>query len=341
MENLLGRHLTNTEEAMKAALTRALEARAKGPGAASLASSAPELFLAAALSMLESCQDLAERCRVYKVVAECPEFWEELLRSQRFSCSDLLGICQFLMTIDPLLDVRLARLTPGRAADASQLDAAAVIRILGILNEISPGGRLVLLLNHLTHHPNPHIASKATLLIGKRMRNQDWTVRQMTNPNDRVRANAVEGLWHSSDRGARECLWSGLRDKNNRVVGNALLGLHHMGEPTVTEFVKRMLEDARPPFRWTAAWVMGKIGSEEFIELLERAQEDPNAQVRTSAERALTAIRERVKAAADAQTKAAEEAETEATEAGVEPELANSEAAPEDAASPPVATEAV
>jgi len=58
-------------------------------------------------------------------------------------------------------------------------------------------------------------------------------------------------------------------------------------------FVKRMLEDPRPPFRWTAAWVMGKIGAAEFAEPLERAKGGKEAHVRNAAERMLEMVRAR------------------------------------------------
>jgi hypothetical protein len=206
------------------------------------------------------------------------------------SRKELMEVCQKWMALDSQLDVKLARLTPGREAGAGQLPAETVVRILDVLDGISPGPRLILLLNHLTRHPNRRIAAKATLLVGRRLRNQDWVARQMENQDGRVRASVVEGLWGVSTAAAQSHLWASLKDKNNRVVGNALIGLHQLGESGVNEFVKRMLEDPRPPFRWTAAWVMGKIGAAEFVESLERAKEDKEAHVRNAAERALEVI---------------------------------------------------
>ena len=74
------------------------------------------------------------------------------------------------------------------------------------------------------------------------------------------------------------------------MAGNALVGLHRLGEPAVSQLAQRMLQDSRPIFRTTAAWVMGKIGGPEFIECLRQAVGDRDKLVRETAQSALTAI---------------------------------------------------
>jgi hypothetical protein len=305
---------------LQTALARHSRPADLGEAVSRIAARSPEGFCPAALSLLDSATEPSVKKKVYQQLVECPEFLIRLMQPGCFSRVRLLEICRELLALDPTLDVRLARLTPARWQNDSSLDEDGVVQVLDILNEISEGGRLILLLNHLTRHPNRHIASKATLLIGKRLRNQNWVNRQLESADERIRANVVEGLWDVTTPAARQCLWNGLKDKNNRVVGNALLGLHQLGEHAVFEFVKRMIEDPRPPFRWTAAWVMGKMGGEEFVEPLERALQDEDAQVRRSAERALAAIRppvsetprqeERAPEAPPAETPAAEQTPT-------------------------------
>ena len=294
MSDWLGRPLTTPEQIVKAALERTLAAAGKiGDLAAALqplAARAPDSFFAAAVSLLGSMVDVQARRRLYDAVAECPQFWLELLRPGRFDRFALLNVCRFLMTIEDVLDVRLARMLPGRYSNDWQINLETVLRVLDLLDQLSPGSRLILLLNHLTAHADCRIASKATLLVGRRLRNQDWVAQRLDSEDGRVRASAVEGLWGVASPPAQASLWASLKDKNNRVVGNALIGLHRLGEPRVNEFVKRMIEDPRPPFRWTAAWVMGKIGAEEFLEYLERATRDPEPHVQRAAGRALESI---------------------------------------------------
>jgi HEAT repeat protein len=105
-------------------------------------------------------------------------------------------------------------------------------------------------------------------------------------------------------------MWRCLEDENNRVVGNALMGLHLLGEQRVTELVKEMLQDPRPQFRWTAAWVMGQIGSPDFFECLVQARADSNSGVRKAAGRALVAIRQVAIAREQEAAKATEPAAT-------------------------------
>jgi len=304
MPGLVGRDLTVQERLvanlLQASLARHTKAADLSNALSQIAARSPQGFCPAALSLLDSAPDPSVRRKIYQQLVECPEFLKRLMQPDGFTRQQLVEICRELMSIDTTLDVRLARLTPSRWQNEFPLDVESVVLVLDILNEISPGGRLILLLNHLTRHPDRHVASKATLLIGKRLRNQDWVKRQLDSGDERVRANVLEGLWNVGTPSARRCLWNGLKDKNNRVVGNALLGLHQLGERAVFEFVKRMIEDSRPPFRWTAAWVMGKIGGKEFVEPLERALQDEDPQVRRSAERALEAIRPRVPEAAPA-----------------------------------------
>lgn len=291
MPGLLSRELTPEEQKAAERLQQQLRRRegSRGTGAAIRQAGAQANSAAAVLAVLGEAPE-ADRRWLYAQLTEGPEFLVQLADSTRFSRAELLAACRGLMALDSLLDVHLARLLPGRQGD-SVLSPESAVQVLDVLDEISPGGRLIQLLNHLTQHPDSRIASRATLFIGKRLRNPEWVSHLMASPDDRVRASVVESLWDASARAACR-LRAALKDKNNRVVGNALIGLHHLGEQGVVEFVKQMIRDRRPPFRWTAAWVMGKIGSREFIELLQQAVQDKDAQVRRSAERALTAIQQ-------------------------------------------------
>jgi hypothetical protein len=294
MPDFLRRELTPCAQTLQSALRSAVEERREGLGGAQaiarLAAAHPTELCTAGLRLLSSDGDFGGQAWLCARLAECPGFLVQLVEPKRFSRDEAIGICRGLLKLDEMLDVRLSRLTPGRHPEQCLLSADAVVRALDILDGISPGGRLILLLNHLTRYPNRRIAAKATLLIGRRLRNPAWVARHLESDNPRLRANVVEGLWGAPPKAARTCLWANLKDRNNRVVGNALIGLHQLGESAVGEFAKRMIEDSRAAFRWTAAWVMGKIGSPEFVEVLGEALHDKDSHVRVAAERALTAI---------------------------------------------------
>ena len=297
MPSLLGRELTAEERKVEAALRHALlvrDRRSSSPPIRTIAAENPEEFIAAALAMLESKSNPGDQHRLYLGLLEGPEFLLLLLQSDRFDRSRLLEVCRGLKEIDDLLDVRLARLAPGRHENAHGLTPEVVLRLLDILHVISFGPRLIQLLGHLTRYPDERVASKAALLIASRLRNHDWVRAQFESPDPRIRANVVEGLWGVDTPLARKWLWSALKDENCRVVGNALMALHLLHDPAAGKLVEEMLADARPQFRRTAVWLMGKIAKPEFTECLQQAAGDDDPGVRGAVARALELARQPV-----------------------------------------------
>jgi hypothetical protein len=256
-----------------------------------LASRDQELFFDGAMALLDSLEFSSERTAVYQSLGECPEFLIQLTRIDRFSRSKLLELCSNFLKVDTRLDVHLADILPRRYEDKYGVPPATAARILDILNEISVGPRLVLLLSHLTKHPDPEVAEKAVVLTGRRISNTSWQQRHLTSNNEGVRAAALEAMWGKNTPAARNVMWGHARDSSHRVAGNALIGLHKLGETGVREIVTGMLDDARPPFRSTAVKVMGQTGDEHYTEPLVRATMDSDSGVRLEAKRALAAIR--------------------------------------------------
>jgi HEAT repeat protein len=309
MPSVLGRELTGEERKVEAALRHALlvpDKRSSQASVRALAAASPEEFIAAALAMLESKSDRGDQHRIYTSLLECPEFLLQLFLSDQFDRSRLLEVCRGLKEIDDLLDVRLARLAPGRYEDAHSLPPEAVLRLLDILHVISSGPRLIQVVAHLAHHPDERVASKAAMLIGRRLRNHNWVLGRFESQDPRIRANVVEGLWGVDTPFARKWLWDALKDENCRVVGNALMALHLLREPAAAELVERMLGDARPPFRRTAAWLMGKIAKPEFEDSLRQAVRDEDPGVRQAVKRALAVFQKRNKPAEGESTPAPE-----------------------------------
>jgi hypothetical protein len=287
---------TSFAESLRALLDRTTKAPDKRLSIQAIVSSAPEQLVPVALSLLRSERNATRRREMYSTLVDYPEFLLQVVRPD-LSRGQVLEICRELLHIDSLLDVRLARLLPRRYEAKCDLDTPTVTRVLDILNEISTGPRLIFLLNHLTHNPDQQIASKATLLIARRMQNNQAVENYLTSEDSRVRASTVEALWGIQTPFARRTMWACLQDPNNRVSGNALLGLHLLGEGSVVGLVEQMLHDERPLFRGTAAWVMGQIGKTEFRDSLQGALKDPELGVRQAARRALKTIHQAVLAA--------------------------------------------
>lgn len=258
---------------------------------AELASHNGELFFEAALGLLEEMPDSPERAAMYGRLCDCPEFLIQLTRPDRFSKSKRLNLCRNFIQFDKRLDIRLADLLPHRRDDTYRLPPETIAGILDILNEISTGPRLVLLLNHLTDHPDQMVAERAVVLMGRRIQNSSWSQRYLMASDGGLRASAVESMWGRKTPAARTALWGCVNDASHQVVGNAVFGLHLLGEGGVDEIVTGMLDDARPPFRSTAAQVMGKIAKEEYADVLVKATTDTDPNVRLEAKRALVNIR--------------------------------------------------
>src|SRR5271163_3915650 len=108
MSSLLGRELTGDEQATETLLRNVLDTQEKrtvGASIRDIASSQPALFVAAAISILDSQSTLEARRGLYKQWLECPQFLIELAHPDRFGGEQLLTICRWLKEIDDLLDV--------------------------------------------------------------------------------------------------------------------------------------------------------------------------------------------------------------------------------------------
>ncbi|MBV9745286.1 MAG: hypothetical protein JO099_16110, partial [Acidobacteriia bacterium] len=171
MQSWLGRALTAQERFFESLLRRTLgneQSWLNGPTLREVAARNPELFVVAAISLLESIKSPPTRSRLYAKLSECPEFLLQLIYPDQFSRAQFLEICRVLKRIDDRLDIKLARLLPGRHADDYELPANVLLRLLDVLHAISLGPRLVQVLCHLTGHADPRIASKAVILTGHR-----------------------------------------------------------------------------------------------------------------------------------------------------------------------------
>jgi hypothetical protein len=295
MHRLVTRELSLEERAMQIALRAAVNEPGGREAATALvkvlAWENREVFFIASLHLLESGSQGSDSAPLNSLLLNSTEFLVELMRPERFHHSDLILACRDFLAIDPRLDIRLARLAPGRNEDPLGLDPSIVVNILDLLNEISNGPRLVLVLNHLPSHPDSRVASKAAILMGRRIQNSNWCERHYRSADPRIRASVIEALWGRNTAWARQLLRNALYDTNNRVLGNALVGLGMLGEPGVSDLLRMKLRDPQPAFRATAAWVMGKLGDLEFLEPLRAALADEETAVRQAARRALVTIR--------------------------------------------------
>src|SRR5687768_8808131 len=116
---------------------------------------------------------------------------------------------------------------------------------------------------------------------------------RLTDPDPRVRANAVEALWQSRQRGAEHVLRKATRDSHPRVVVNGWVGLYYIGDPGAAEGLLQLASDGSPAHRAAAVWGLGQLGDAVFQPKLQALVRDPDAAVRRNALKALVKIRKR------------------------------------------------
>lgn len=211
-----------------------------------------------------------------------------------FGKDEAIAIFRKLLTFDPGLDICLAKslLRSDRRFAHESIDSDEIQRALDILDATSNGRRIVLILNRLVEHPDTRIASKALLVVGRRMQSVEWADRQITNEQDpRKRANAIETIWGIDTEKARNIMVHHSRDDNNRVVGNSVYGLHIIGDPRPQTLITRMAVHSDASFRWTAAWLMGQIGDPAFVGPLNQLVKDDCMSVKRTALPALVKLR--------------------------------------------------
>lgn len=203
-----------------------------------------------------------------------------------------LAVAQTATRVDSNAEAALARALSENLGEA---DAAERVeeqtRLMEILCVVSDGSRIFPALVRLLRHPNPHIRSKAVLMIGRGNRSATWVRQRLGNSDPRIRANAAEALWGVDTPEARELLQSLVHDPNNRVAGNALVGLYRLGEQSVIPEILALARHDSPVFRATAAWAMGATGDPRFTEALAALLREPHGVIRKRAFAALGSIR--------------------------------------------------
>jgi hypothetical protein len=253
----------------------------------------PDEFTISALRYLGAVDGDAglHRCLVGMLLRQ-PAVLDQIADPALRTIQQAVRVTRRFIEVDPSFDVQLAR----RLHDASGLnhstafDSVRTYRVLEILDEASPGRRLLPVVRHLLESKDARVSARAVLFVGRR-EGVKWAERQLQRADSRVRANAIEGLWGLDSPDAVQLLESLARDGNNRVAGNALVGLHVTGKADVTEEIERLRQCEHAPSRSTAAWMMGRIGSAAFLEPLERLRRDENGVVRGAALRAMIEIR--------------------------------------------------
>jgi HEAT repeat protein len=189
-----------------------------------------------------------------------------------------------------MTEVNLATFLADGDPSNDTIRPAELVRLMEIMVEVSNFARILPALKRMARHPNPHVRSKAVLMIGRGNPASGWLQNRFAEPDPRIRANTVEALWGVDTAEARGLLLEAARDDNNRVAGNALLALYRLGEDSAEPELRKMSESDSALFRATSAWIMGEITDPRFASLLARLVGDSSRMVRKRAFSALGRI---------------------------------------------------
>ncbi len=287
MATLLARPLDKVEQMLQDSLTRILPKVTHMAFTEtlwrSLGLTHPGPYFAAFLSLIQLPPASRSELVLCRYLLAIREFYVYLAAPTTFDRPALLGVCRVFMRIEPRFDVRLI----SALAEDDSVIQEVFVRMLSVLDEISPGGRLTMTLARVQRDAEPRVASKLAIMMGRRVFNPVWVRTQLSSKNPRTRANVLETLWRVDTPEARKWLLAALADSNNRVVGNALLGLHLLKDDQVESRIQALARHLDPAFRATAAWLIGEVGETRYCPLLTVAMLDSESTVRHAAERAL------------------------------------------------------
>ncbi len=258
-----------------------------------LATETPEIFFPVAMQHLSSnVQSNGHRLLTVLVMRD-RQLLNRIASPGSNSREDAVNLFRRFLSVDPSFDVKLARKLPGRTYwnQEEVFDGTHSTRALDILDQTSRGRRLLPILGHLPDSPDSRISAKATLFVGRRVQSPQWTEKQLSRPDQRVRANAVEALWGVDSAPAIRILEDCVGDKNCRVAGNSVVGLHIVGRESARTAVLSMSRAGKADARSTAAWAMGRLALPMFFDRLTELVRDDHPQVRGTALRALLEIR--------------------------------------------------
>lgn len=258
-----------------------------------------EQFRRSALTLLRG--DFDRRgCRYLLTLLWTHDLLLPILSDERLPVGQALAAAQVAAEIDPQLHIRITRYLISTTLEQQTIDEKEATRLLQILGAINDSVSLQPFVRQMLLHPSPRIRSKLSLLIGRSQAGNKSLATLLSDSDARVRANAVEALWHNNNPQITQLVRAALDDGNNRVVGNAILGLYFAGDPLSISAALGLVSHVEPLFRATAAWAMGETGDPRFLTCLGRMLAGSVGQIRKAVFRAIGLIKKAAAARAAA-----------------------------------------
>ena len=204
-----------------------------------------------------------------------PEYIPHLLDPQLLSREEANRGAVVLAKGDPRFFARVLAFLETHGDDAELLK-----RGIELLEHIGDFNGLIPWLRTLSDHSDRTIRSKASKVICTLLPNKNVITRQLESADARVRANAIEALWHVRNPEAAGILELALSDTHHRVLANALVGLFHHQDERWIHGMTRLASHPSAISRAAAAWALGQTQDPRARAVLETLTKDPAPEVR-------------------------------------------------------------
>lgn len=253
-------------------------------------------FLQSACRILKVCSDRPGVASMLDLLWSSPVLLGSLIDATMLPLPTAIAFAKRWVAFDPMLDIKLLEIGfPSREDAETVADSVGSKRALEIVSKLPPNRHVLQPLTKLLRSPDLYVRSKAALMYARASDNPDWVRKMLADPDGRMRANAVEGLWETKVASAGAVFREAALDPDHRVQVNALLGLHYIGNTSVDlrAALEKITRAPNPVARAAAAFAMGRIMDPIYGQVLENLLKDENQQVRRQALQALIAIRRR------------------------------------------------
>jgi HEAT repeat protein len=246
----------------------------------------PGVLALAALHALESESEPRRRHCLASLLTEDNLWLEPLLTEELLEEEAAEEILRSLAANEPQLDVMLLRrLLAGGGGNVARIDDRRALRALKAVEKLGVQQRLLPLLAQLLRHPSPQVRSKVALLMGRANFSSTRISTLLEAADSRVRANAIEALWHATEPTIAAIFRAALDDPAVRVRVNALVGLALMRDEPALRELEQLAQAEDPGLRAAAAWGIGRVGDPAMKPLLDRLAQDSDPGVRRIASR--------------------------------------------------------
>lgn len=222
--------------------------------------------------------------QIMSSLATTDYYLSALLDPTLLSLESAKRVSSFFRKADTYFFAHLSRLAFSTQRSSA---LASTTRALAILDELSKDDPVIPWLRQLTNHPDERVRSKAVKVLCRLRPNKSTVELHLHSTDPRVRANAVEALWHAPTTEAVQIFKSVLNDLHHRVVANALVGLHYRNDPAALQTIINLTGHPSPRFRVAMVWALGHLADRRAIPALQTLLDDPAESVREKAQQIL------------------------------------------------------